>query len=353
MRTADRIRAGAWATFWAGLLVAGIVVGSRNLQNFDPALVIYTFATIFATWGVAYHYFVWLQKPPTKIYWRRGWEIFWKEGPAKSMARISSLTGTHLLGQTFILRRSRLRWWMHQFLFWGCILAAAVTFPLVFGWVYFGSAPDDQMRYVSYVFGFPVASFTIRTILSWTVFHLLDIAAVLVLAGIALSLWRRMLDRGARSVQSFAMDLFPIFLLFAISVTGLALTVSSMWFRGAFYDFLAIIHAVTVVAALLFLPFGKFFHIFQRPAQLGVKLYHEAGDREESAICKRCGERFASRMHIDDLKYVLPQLGFDYAMNGPAGNWQEFCPACKRKTLAVAQRRLKEFQPRMDTKGHE
>ena len=35
-----------------GLLVAFIVVGSRNLENFDPALVIYTFAVIFATWGM-------------------------------------------------------------------------------------------------------------------------------------------------------------------------------------------------------------------------------------------------------------------------------------------------------------
>ncbi len=51
-RTADRVRAGAWATLWTALLVAAIVVGSRNLGNFDPALVIYTFAVIFATWGV-------------------------------------------------------------------------------------------------------------------------------------------------------------------------------------------------------------------------------------------------------------------------------------------------------------
>jgi MFS transporter, NNP family, nitrate/nitrite transporter len=43
-RTADRLRAGAWATLWTALLVAAIVVGSRNLQNFDPALVIYTSA---------------------------------------------------------------------------------------------------------------------------------------------------------------------------------------------------------------------------------------------------------------------------------------------------------------------
>ena len=79
-RAADRVRAGAWATLLTLLLVAAIVVGSRNLENFDPALVIYTFAIIFATWGVVYHYNVWLDKPPTRMYWRRGWELFRSQG---------------------------------------------------------------------------------------------------------------------------------------------------------------------------------------------------------------------------------------------------------------------------------
>ena len=65
-RLAEQLRAGAWATMATGLLVAAIVVGSRNLQHFDPALVIYTFAVVFATWGIVYHYTVWLNKPPTR-----------------------------------------------------------------------------------------------------------------------------------------------------------------------------------------------------------------------------------------------------------------------------------------------
>ncbi|HEU5126327.1 MAG TPA: MFS transporter [Verrucomicrobiae bacterium] len=341
-RTAEQLRAGAWATMWTGILVAAIVVGSRNLQNFDAALVIYTFACIFSWWGVTYHYYVWLQKPPTQLYWRRGWEMFFKDGIFRSLARTSVLGTRNIAFQTFIYHRSRLRWWMHQFLFWGCILAAAITFPLVFGWIYFESAPGDQMTYVTYVFGFPVMSFALRTILSWIIFHGLDIAAVLVIAGIALSLWRRMLDRGAQAVQSFGMDFLPIILLFAISITGLALTVSSLWVRGQFYGFLSILHAITVVAALLFLPFGKFFHIFQRPAQLGVKFYHAAGDKDEGSYCARCGQRFASRMHVEDLKFVLRQLDFNYSMAGPAGNWQQLCPPCKRKSIATAQLRLKD-----------
>ena len=91
------------------------------------------------------------------------------------------------------------------------------------------------------------------------------------------------------------MDFFPLILLFAISVTGLALTVSQMWLRGAFYSFLAILHAITVIAALLYLPFGKFFHIFQRPAQLGVKLYQDAGERGRGRASARAAASASPR----------------------------------------------------------
>ncbi len=341
-RTADRIRAGVTATLFTGLLVAAIVVGSRNLQNFDPALVIYTFATIFATWGVVYHYRVWLDKPPTRVYWERGWQLFREAGVFRGTARLVSFATTQLAAQTFIRRRSTLRWWMHQLLFWGCILAVLITFPLVFGWISFQTLPTDQETYVVLVYGFPVQSFRLHTLLAELLFHGLDISAILVLGGIALSLWRRFRDRGAQAVQSFALDFLPIIMLFAISVTGLGLTVSQNWLRGEFYSFLAILHAITVIAALLYLPFGKFFHIFQRPAQLGVKFYQAAGETGEPALCKRCGERFASRMHIDDLNRVLPQVGFDYRMEGSGATWQELCPACKRKSLSLAQLQLKE-----------
>ena len=349
---ADQIRSGAFATLWTALLVAGIVVGSRNLQNFDAALVMYTFAVVFATWGVVYHYNVWLQKPPTHLYWERGWEIFHKQGLWKSLPSLLRTASTHLVGQTFIRRRSPLRWWMHQCIFWGCISAIAITFPLVFGWIGFRSRPDNQLIYTTYLFGFPAGDFPLHSFIAEVLFHALDISAALVLAGVGLSLWRRMRDRGAHSVQSFAMDMFPLFLLFSISVTGLALTASQEWLRGEAYSFVAILHAITVIGALLFLPFGKFFHIFQRPAQLGVKLYHEFADSREPAICARCGLRFASLLHIEDLRnQVLPKLGFDYRIAGAAGHWQALCPPCKRKSLAGAQVRLRNDAVRKASNG--
>ncbi len=341
-RWAEQLRAGAWATIVTALLIAAIVVGSRNLANFDPALVIYTFAVIFATWGIVYHYAIWLNKPPTRRFFERGFELVRRQGAIASARVLGGAFVTHIAAQTFILRRSRLRWAMHQLIFWGCISAAAITFPLVFGWIHFRTLADDQFVYVTYLFGFPTGSFRIHTAVSWMLFHGLDFSAMLVIGGIALALWRRTRDRGALALQDLATDFLPLILLFAISVTGLALTASTMWLRGSFYGFLAIVHAITVIGALLYLPFGKFFHVFQRPAQLGVKLYQSAGAEGEGSTCARCGRRFASRMQIDDLRRILPELGFDYRIDGPAGTWQDLCPPCKRATLATAQLRIKE-----------
>ena len=108
-RGVTHLRAGAFATSMTGLLGAAIVIGSRNLQNFDAALVIYTFATIFMAWGVAYHYSVWLEKPPTQLYWRRTWDLLWRRR-LSGIALMLKGGITHVALQTFIAKRSRARW---------------------------------------------------------------------------------------------------------------------------------------------------------------------------------------------------------------------------------------------------
>ncbi|MET0159230.1 MAG: MFS transporter, partial [Acidimicrobiales bacterium] len=47
------------------VVVALTFVGSDRLVWFDPALVGYLFGTVFAVFGVAYRYAVWLRRPPT------------------------------------------------------------------------------------------------------------------------------------------------------------------------------------------------------------------------------------------------------------------------------------------------
>jgi ribosomal protein S27AE len=111
--------------------------------------------------------------------------------------------------------------------------------------------------------------------------------------------------------------------------------------HGYAYEFLAIVHAAVVIGTLVWLPFGKFFHIFQRPAQLGVSFYKDAGRRGEQARCARCGKPYASQMHIDDLIQVERQLGYSYETHDPAvDHYQRLCPRCRRLLPALAQGRL-------------
>jgi hypothetical protein len=122
--------------------------------------------------------------------------------------------------------------------------------------------------------------------------------------------------------------------------------------KGYGYDFLALLHAITVIGTLLWLPFGKFFHIFQRPAQLAVKFYRDVGAEGEPARCVRCGEPFATPAHVHDLIQVEAELGYDYRMPGrESGHYQHVCPGCRRKMLALAQHETWEREPREVTRN--
>ena len=94
-----------------------------------------------------------------------------------------------------------------------------------------------------------------------------------------------------------------------------------------------------VVLWLLSLPFGKFFHIIQRPASIGVTLYQQVNQdvdhyRPEAGTpkgaCARCGNEFPSAQFVTDLKGVINDLGQDYTMNDEQVTLQNFCPTCKR-----------------------
>jgi hypothetical protein len=339
----EKIKAATWGLVATAALTLLIIVGSRNLNHFDAALVGYTFATLFATFGISYRYAMWLQRPPTRMYWRRGWQVFLNPRfMGRNLMELARRFFVEFAANRFIYCRGRLRWAAHWLIMWGCLIAAAITFPLVWGWVHFETTPENLDVYRTYVFGFPVRDFHVESVLAFLVFHGLVWASFLVIAGVMLAFRRRMIDHGAVAVQQFAEDILPLLLLFAISVTGLMLTASYTWMRGYAYDFLAILHAITVIFTLLWLPFGKFFHIFQRPAQLGVSFYKDAGAQSEQAQCARCGLPFASAMMVRDLATVEKQLGFTYEMNGAQGgaHYQQVCPKCRRALFGLAQSRL-------------
>jgi hypothetical protein len=336
----DKLNAAAWGLLFTAVLAGLIVVGSRNLNHFDAALVGYTFATLFATFGITYRYAMWLRRPPTRLYWRRGWAVFLNP----------RFVGSNLLeafrrfflafaANRFIFRRGRLRGLAHWLIMWGCIVAALITFPLVWGWIHFETVPGHLDLYQTYIFGFPVHEFAVDSLTGFLIFHGLVWASFLVIAGVMLAFRRRMIDHAAVSLQQFGQDILPLVLLFGISMTGLMLTASYTWMKGYAYDFLAILHAMTVILTLLYLPFGKLFHIFQRPAQLGVSFYKDAGIRSEQALCGRCGRPYAPAMMVRDLVTVERELGFSYQMDPAQGadHYQQICPRCRRALFGLAQ----------------
>ncbi len=335
----DVATAALWGIILTGVTGLLVVVGSRNLNHFDAALVAYTFATLFAVFGITYRYVIWLQRPPTRLYWNRGWQTFltprfWLH----NLSLFGKKATTDIALNWFINHRGRLRWLTHMLIMWGVVISFAITIPLVFGWLHFESVLGQMGWYQVYVFGFPTVIFPADSLFAFLLFHGLVWSAIIVIAGVMLAFWRRMTNGGAAALQSVGEDIVPLVLLFGVSVTGLMITVSYTWLHGYAYSFLAIAHAAVTILMLIYLPFGKFFHIFQRPAQLGVHFYKDKGKHGEAAKCRRCGEPFSSRQHVEDLIQVERELGYHYEVNDPrVEHYQWICPRCRRTSLALAQ----------------
>ena len=94
------------------------------------------------------------------------------------------------------------------------------------------------------------------------------------------------------------------------------------------YSFIALSHQAVVIMTLFYLPFGKLFHVIQRPASIG-ELYQRQAREMPQAVCPRCGTEFIAQMWLGDLKTVVNKLGFDYTLKD-GHVLQDFCPRFKR-----------------------
>lgn len=276
----------------AAVLTLLIAVGSQRFHWFDEALIGYAVATIFAVVAVTYKYSFWLARPPTGRYWRRSWQLFLSSENIRHYALlIPKVIFTNLLSQQFIRKRGLYRWIMHQCIFWGVILSCAITFPLTFGWLRFTQNPGGL--YQVWAFDFRFFTLPVDSIFGFLLFHALDFTAMLLLIGLVLAFYRRFHDLALRAVQRFHFDILPLVLLLAIAVTGLALTADIVWLGDAYYHSISLTHEAVVVIWLISLPFGKFFHLLEQPAAVGVELYWRSAEAGTMQECARCAEEFA------------------------------------------------------------
>src|SRR5438067_13492995 len=110
----EKLGAVVWAVLVTAVLAGLIVFGSRNLEHYDAALVGYTFATLFATFGITYRYAMWLQRPPTRMYWRRGWQVFLNPRLiGRNFIELARRFFVEFAANRFIFRRGKVRWAAH------------------------------------------------------------------------------------------------------------------------------------------------------------------------------------------------------------------------------------------------
>ena len=338
----------------AVILTALIALGSRGFHWFDAALIGYAVATVFATAAVTYKYSFWLARPPTGRYWRRSWGLFFSYENFRHYTPLIPKAIADLFAQQFIRRRGWYRWITHQCIFWGVILSCAITFPLTFGWLRFTQTATGL--YQIWFFGFQLFAFPVDTFFAFVIIHGLDFTAAILLIGLVMAFHRRFHDLALIAVQRFGFDIMPLALLMAIVVTGFALTADSTWLAGEYYWYISLTHETVVVLWLISLPFGKFFHLIERPATVGIELYWRTGEGTEMQKCARCGEEFAPVRFIQDLKKTLHDVDENYFLHkhlagaasmsafadthsgtlSPADLttqelwWQDICPTCKR-----------------------
>ena len=294
---------------------------------------------MFSAFGLGYRYAMWLrQTADARSTGAAAGDLSaHRRTAAGNLAHLAALFWNNVV-RSGSSSGARTRAGRHTGFFWGCMLAAAVTFPLSFGWIRFETARGQPGDLQAFVFGFHVFTFHLGSPLAPLVFNVLDISAVLVLIGV----FAGDVAPGPRSrragVQQFAADLLPLVMLFAVShhrpvPDGLdaldaraALRVPLAAPRGH-GDLHAALSAVRQV-----LP-----HL---PAAGAARrrVLRETGAKGAAARCVRCGEPFASRMHIDDLKQVeRAHLSHSDIRWQTATHYQDVCPPCRRKNLALTQ----------------
>ena len=341
------IRALFAAAFVTLLTLLLIMIGSRSLQNFDAALVAYLFGTLFAIFGIVYRYSVWIQRPPTKIYFKRSLTtLFSKEFIHFSWFTIQDFI-KNIVFQNFILKRGKKKGIAHLMMAIGCTMAFAITIPLTFGWIHFTLVPETGLNpnvediYTAHFFGFEVFNFPVKSIVGFFTFGALNWCSVLVIIGATYFLQKRLKDPGLIATQTFEGDILPLLLLILVSLTGLGLTLDYEFMHGKAYEFIAVIHAFFVIVFLIWMPFGKFFHIIQRPAQIGAHIYKEVGKQKGMQVCKQTGEEYTTQLHVSDLKEITKAVGFNLCDEND-NSLLDYSPEGKRDLLAIAHLKARQ-----------
>ncbi|WP_077625214.1 hypothetical protein [Sediminibacillus massiliensis] len=296
-------------------------IGTRMFTHVDLNLYGYMIGTLVFLGGFFYRFIAWGERPPTKIMIKKGIKLLFRKSTPKTSVN-------HLATYKFIWNRGIYRWAQHMMIGWGCIISCFVTFPLVFGWMYF--TMEEGGYYTIVGMGIDIMTVPADGIIAFFSYNALNFSALMVITGVCMALYRRLKNLQARAEQQFMYDFLPLYLLLFISITGLALTFINVFLHGAGHYAMSLIHQYSVIITLIYLPFGKLAHIPFRPLSVFARNYREHYAKKSTKTCKVCGEGFVSTEQSNDVIDVLGVNNLEFQMK-EGFHLAELCLPCRRK----------------------
>ncbi|OLO26842.1 MFS transporter [Alkalihalophilus pseudofirmus] len=320
------------------VLIFTMWVGTKQFTHVDMMLFGYLISSFVFAIGLTVRICSWVIRPAThQVIKRTIKNLKTRKRQKRNVKAIAKTLVDNIIFQKFIFKRGIYRGIQHWLVAWGCIGSFGITFGLTFGWVHFSLVDPETYQIV--VFGIPTLQMAANGLFAELVYNGLNITALMVLAGVVMMMIRRAKDKNVQVGQRFEFDLFPLYMLLAVTVSGLVLTVSYKFMGGYMHQYLTLIHQVTVVIFLVYFPFGKLFHLPIRPLAAAVPMNYQEQLQVDTRPCKKCGKSYSSDDQIDDVKDILGAQAFDLKLKD--GSYlADYCPSCRRRMRVMSQLNL-------------
>ncbi|QWC23836.1 MFS transporter [Bacillus haikouensis] len=310
-------------------------IGTEQFLHFDMALMGYFISSLIFAIGLTIRMSSWLIRPATHQVIKRSFtNLKTSSRKKRNLISIGKTAFENIFLQKFIFKRGIYRGVQHFLIAWGCIGSFAITFGLTFGWMHFELV--DPETYTIVVMGVETISMAAHGLFAEMVYNGLNITATMVLIGVTMALARRIASQDVKVTQRAEFDLFPLYLLLAVTGTGLLLTVSYALLDGWMHHYMTLIHQVTVVVLLVYFPFGKLFHLPIRPLTTAVPLNYQEQIKVDTRPCLRCGTTYSNDDQITDVKDILAVQNFDLQLED--GSYlSDYCLPCRRRIRVMKQ----------------
>ncbi|WP_078428330.1 MFS transporter [Alkalihalobacterium alkalinitrilicum] len=320
------------------VLIFTMWIGTKQFTHVDMMLFGYLISSFVFAIGLTVRICSWVIRPAThQVIKRTIKNLKTRKRQKRNVKAIAKTLVDNIIFQKFIFKRGIYRGIQHWLVAWGCIGSFGITFGLTFGWVHFSLVDPETYQIV--VFGIPTLQMAANGLFAELVYNGLNITALMVLAGVVMMMIRRAKDKNVQVGQRFEFDLFPLYMLLAVTVSGLVLTLSYKFMGGYMHQYLTLIHQVTVVIFLVYFPFGKLFHLPIRPLAAAVPMNYQEQLQVDTRPCKKCGTSYSSDDQIDDVKDILGAQAFDLQLKD--GSYlADYCPSCRRRMRVMSQLNL-------------